>query len=122
MTLYLTDNMPAGRNRCRQGQRLRPCVKLYPAGATTNSDAGVSDLKKCAATLARMEQLGVPLLVHGEVTDPAVDVFDREAVFIDTVLQPLLRDFPRIEAGAGTHHHQGRHRLRLAAAPMSPAR
>jgi dihydroorotase len=72
-------------------------IKLYPAGATTNSDAGVSDLKKCAATLARMEQLGVPLLVHGEVTDPAVDVFDREAVFIDTVLQPLLREFPKLK-------------------------
>ncbi len=72
-------------------------VKLYPAGATTNSDAGVSDLKKCAATLARMEKLGVPLLVHGEVTDPAVDIFDREAVFIDTVLSPLLRDFPALK-------------------------
>ena len=71
-------------------------VKLYPAGATTNSDAGVSDLKKCSATLARMEQLGLPLLVHGEVTDPAVDIFDREAVFIDTVLSPLLRDFPAL--------------------------
>jgi dihydroorotase len=72
-------------------------VKLYPAGATTNSDAGVSDLKRCAATLARMEALGLPLLVHGEVTDPAVDVFDREAVFIDTVLVPLLRDFPGLK-------------------------
>ena len=71
-------------------------VKLYPPGATTNSDAGVSDLKKCSATLARMEQLGLPLLVHGEVTDPAVDIFDREAVFIDTVLSPLLRDFPAL--------------------------
>jgi dihydroorotase len=72
-------------------------MKLYPAGATTNSDAGVSDLKKCAATLARMEKLGLPLLVHGEVTDPAVDVFDREAVFIDTVLTPVLRDFPALK-------------------------
>jgi dihydroorotase len=72
-------------------------IKLYPAGATTNSDAGVSDLKKCAPTLARMEKLGVPLLVHGEVTDPAVDIFDRETVFIDTVLAPLLRDFPALK-------------------------
>ena len=72
-------------------------VKLYPAGATTNSDAGVTDLKKCAATLARMEKLGLPLLVHGEVTDPAVHIFDREAVFINTVLAPLLQDFPALK-------------------------
>jgi dihydroorotase len=69
-------------------------VKLYPAGATTNSDAGVTDLKKCAATLARMEKLGLPLLVHGEVTDPAIDIFDREAVFIERVLDPIRRDIP----------------------------
>jgi dihydroorotase len=72
-------------------------VKLYPAGATTNSDAGVTDLKHCRATLARMETLGLPLLVHGEVTDPAIDIFDREAVFIDTVLAPLLKDFPALK-------------------------
>jgi dihydroorotase len=94
MTLYLTDNMPPAEVDAVKASEFVHAIKLYPAGATTNSDAGVSDLKKCMATLARMEKLGVPLLVHGEVTDPAVDVFDREAVFIDTVLLPLLRDFP----------------------------
>jgi len=97
MTLYLTDNLPAEEIAKAKDSGFVHAVKLYPAGATTNSDAGVTDLKKCAATLARMEQLGVPLLVHGEVTDPAVDIFDREAVFIDTVLTPLLKDFPGLK-------------------------
>ncbi|MDK9714300.1 MAG: dihydroorotase [Sulfuritalea sp.] len=97
MTLYLTDNMPPTEIDAVRASGFVHAIKLYPAGATTNSDAGVSDLKKCAATLARMEKLGVPLLVHGEVTDPAVDIFDREAVFIDTVLKPLLRDFPGLK-------------------------
>jgi dihydroorotase len=97
MTLYLTDNMPPAEIDAVKTSGFVHAVKLYPAGATTNSDAGVSDLKKCAATLARMERLGVPLLVHGEVTDPAVDIFDREAVFIDTVLRPLLREFPKLK-------------------------
>jgi len=97
MTLYLTDNMAPGEIDAARASGFVHAVKLYPAGATTNSDAGVTDLKKCAATLARMEKLGLPLLVHGEVTDPAVDVFDREAVFIDTVLVPLLRDFPALK-------------------------
>ena len=96
MTLYLTDNLPADEIDRARDSGFVHAVKLYPAGATTNSDAGVTDLRKCAATLARMEQLGVPLLVHGEVTDPAVDIFDREAVFIDTVLSPLLKDFPAL--------------------------
>jgi len=97
MTLYLTDNTPAVEIDAAKASGFVHAVKLYPAGATTNSDAGVTELRKCAATLARMEQLGVPLLVHGEVTDPAVDIFDREAVFIDTVLRPLLRDFPALK-------------------------
>jgi dihydroorotase len=97
MTLYLTDNMAPSEIDAAKSSGYVHAVKLYPAGATTNSDAGVSDLKRCAATLARMEALGLPLLVHGEVTDPAVDVFDREAVFIDTVLVPLLRDFPGLK-------------------------
>jgi dihydroorotase len=97
MTLYLTDNMAPAEIDAARASGFVHAVKLYPAGATTNSDAGVSDLKKCAATLARLEKLGLPLLVHGEVTDPAVDVFDREAVFIDTVLVPLLRDFPGLK-------------------------
>ena len=96
MTLYLTDNMPPAEIDAARASGFVHAVKLYPAGATTNSDAGVTDLSKCAATLARMEQLGVPLLVHGEVTDPAVDVFDREAVFIASVLAPLVREYPRL--------------------------
>ena len=97
MTLYLTDNMPPAEIDAVKASGFVYAIKLYPAGATTNSAAGVSDLKKCTATLARMEKLGVPLLVHGEVTDPAVDIFDREAVFIDTVLLPLLHDFPALK-------------------------
>ena len=97
MTLYLTDNMPPAEVDAVKASGFVHAIKLYPAGATTNSDAGVSNLNKCAATLARMEKLGVPLLVHGEVTDPAVDIFDREAVFIDTVLIPLLREFPALK-------------------------
>lgn len=94
MTLYLTDDTPAAEIDAAKASGFVHGVKLYPAGATTNSAAGVTNIAKCAATLARMEKLGMPLLVHGEVTDPAVDVFDREAVFIDRVLQPLQRDFP----------------------------
>lgn len=97
MTLYLTDNTPPSEIAAARESGFVHAVKYYPAGATTNSDAGVTDLKKCAATLAQMEKLGVPLLVHGEVTDPAVDIFDREAVFIDRVLAPLLRDFPALK-------------------------
>ena len=96
MTLYLTDNLPPAEIDAARESGFVHAVKLYPAGATTNSDAGVTDLKKCAATLARMEQVGMPLLVHGEVTDPAVDVFDREAAFIATVLAPLAREYPRL--------------------------
>jgi dihydroorotase len=97
MTLYLTDNLPADEIDRARDSGFVHAVKLYPAGATTNSDAGVTDLRKCAATLERMEKLGVPLLIHGEVTDPAVDIFDREAVFIETVLSPLLEDFPALK-------------------------
>jgi dihydroorotase len=97
MTLYLTDNTVPAEIDAAKACGFVHGVKLYPAGATTNSDAGVSDLKRCTPTLERMQALGMPLLVHGEVTDPAVDVFDREAVFIDTVLLPLLRDFPALK-------------------------
>jgi dihydroorotase len=90
MTLYLTDNTPADEIRRAADSGFVHAVKLYPAGATTNSDAGVTDLLKCDAALAEMEKLGLPLLVHGEVTDPAIDIFDRENVFIERVLQPLL--------------------------------
>ena len=94
MTLYLTDNTPADEIRRAADCGFVKAVKLYPAGATTNSDAGVTDLVKCDAALAEMERAGVPLLVHGEVTDPAIDIFDREHVFIDTVLKPLLARRP----------------------------
>ncbi|MCK5723925.1 MAG: dihydroorotase, partial [Gammaproteobacteria bacterium] len=72
-------------------------VKYYPAGATTNSDAGVTDIKNCYDALAKMEELGLPLLVHGEVTDPDVDVFDREQVFIDKILLPVTKKFPLLK-------------------------
>jgi dihydroorotase len=71
-------------------------AKLYPAGATTNSASGVTDIRHIRPALERMQRIGMPLLVHGEVTDPAVDIFDREAVFIDRVLEPLLRDLPEL--------------------------
>jgi len=94
MTLYLTDNTPADEIRRAVDSGFVHAVKLYPAGATTNSDAGVTDLAKCDAALAEMEKLGLPLLVHGEVTDPEIDIFDRENVFIDRVMQPLLARRP----------------------------
>ncbi len=94
MTLYLTDNTPADEIRRAADCGFVKAVKLYPAGATTNSDAGVTDLVKCDAALAEMERAGMPLLVHGEVTDPAIDIFDRENVFIDAVLKPLLARRP----------------------------
>ena len=94
MTLYLTDNTtPAEIIRAKESGAIHG-VKLYPAGATTNSDAGVTDIAKCHATLAAMERNDLPLLVHGEVTDTDVDVFDREKVFIERVLEPLTRRFP----------------------------
>jgi dihydroorotase len=96
MTLYLTDNTSADEIAKLADSQHVHAVKLYPAGATTNSDAGVSDLKKAAPALEAMQRHGVPLLIHGEVTDQEVDLFDREAVFIDTVLQPLRKDFPAL--------------------------
>jgi dihydroorotase len=96
MTLYLTDNTSADEiARLAESQHVH-AVKLYPAGATTNSDAGVSDLKKTTNALEAMQRLGVPLLIHGEVTDQEIDLFDREAMFIDTILQPLRKDFPEL--------------------------
>ncbi|QWE24512.1 dihydroorotase [Polynucleobacter sp. AP-Elch-400A-B2] len=96
MTLYLTDNTAAdavlkAKNACIVG------FKLYPAGATTNSNAGVSDIKRCYAALEAMQAVGMPLLVHGEVTSAHIDIFDREAVFIDQVLEPLRKDFPELK-------------------------
>ena len=97
MTLYLTEATPPSQIDAAAASDYVHAVKFYPAGATTNSAAGVSNLNNCTATLARMEKLGLPLLVHGEVTDQSVDIFDREAVFIETVLVPLRRDFPRLK-------------------------
>ena len=96
MTLYLTDNMPADEIH-RAHEAGVAAVKLYPAGATTNSSAGVTDIRHTHATLDAMQRVGMPLLVHGEVTDNEVDLFDREAVFIDRHLQPLRRDFPELK-------------------------
>jgi dihydroorotase len=94
MTLYLTNNTSAEEIRRAKASGAVHAVKLYPAGATTNSDAGVTDIRKTYPALEEMQRCGMPLLVHGEVTDAAVDVFDREAVFIERVLQPLLKDMP----------------------------
>ena len=94
MTLYLTDNTPPSeiRRACESG--FVHAVKYYPAGATTNSDSGVTDIARCYGALEAMAEHGMPLLVHGEVTDPAVDIFDRERVFLERVLAPLVRRFP----------------------------
>jgi dihydroorotase len=97
MTLYLTDNTAPEEIRRARDSGAVHAVKLYPAGATTNSDAGVTDLGKCRRALEAMQDAGMPLLVHGEVTDPAIDLFDREAVFIDKVMEPLRREMPDLK-------------------------
>jgi dihydroorotase len=94
MTLYLTDRTPPEEIDRALASGIVQAVKLYPAGATTNSESGVTDIRRCDAVLARMEADGMPLLVHGEVTDAEVDVFDRERVFIDRVLAPLVARHP----------------------------
>jgi dihydroorotase len=96
MTLYLTDDTPPDEVR-RAREAGVVALKLYPAGATTHSDAGVTDLRRCHGTLEAMQREGLPLLVHGEVTDPEVDIFDREAVFIERVMAPLRRRFPELK-------------------------
>ncbi|MEY2683360.1 MAG: Dihydroorotase [Pseudomonadota bacterium] len=96
MTLYLTDNLPPAEIARAKAAGVVAC-KLYPAGATTNSDAGVTDLRKVYNTLEAMQREGLLLLVHGEVTSPDIDLFDREAVFIEQHLQPLRRDFPGLK-------------------------
>lgn len=97
MTLYLTNNTSPDEIRRAKDSGVVHAVKLYPAGATTNSDAGVTDLTKCYKTLEVMQEVGMPFLVHGEVTDPAVDIFDREAVFIERVMQPLRSAMPQLK-------------------------
>ncbi len=97
MTLYLTDDTPPEEiGRAKLSGRVHG-IKLYPAGATTNSDAGVTRLSRCFQTLEKMEQLGLPLLIHGEVTDPMVDVFDREKAFVDEVLGPIVERFSNLK-------------------------
>ncbi len=95
MTLYLTDNTWADEVRKAKAEGIVG-FKLYPAGATTNSDAGVTNIKHCYKALEAMQEVGMLLLVHGEVTHAEIDIFDREAVFIDQVLEPLRKDFPEL--------------------------
>ncbi|MGC1388059.1 MAG: dihydroorotase [Steroidobacteraceae bacterium] len=97
MTLYLTDSTASSEIERAVRSGFVHGVKLYPAGATTHSDSGVTDIAKTYAALGRMEELGMPLLVHGEAASPDVDVFDRETVFIDTVLAPLLDRFAKLK-------------------------
>lgn len=97
MTLYLTDNTTEAEVAKAKASGLVHGIKLYPAGATTNSDSGVTSLEKCAEALAAMEKLGMPLLVHAEVTDSDIDVFDRELVFIERHMIPLLKKYPGLK-------------------------
>ena len=97
MTLYLTDDTkPAEISRAKSSGFVK-AVKYYPAGATTNSASGVTDIRKCDAVFEAMQAEGLPLLVHGEVTDPDVDIFDRETVFLERVLAPFVKRFPKLK-------------------------
>ncbi|GKS69132.1 dihydroorotase [Nitrosomonas sp. PY1] len=96
MTLYLTDNTQPSEIVRAKNSGIVQAVKLYPAGATTHSDAGVTNISKCFKTLAEMEKQDIPLLVHGEVTDPNIDVFDREKMFIERTLCMLTQHFPQL--------------------------
>lgn len=97
MTLYLTDTTTPDEIERAVQSGLVKAVKLYPAGATTNSASGVTDLAHCDASIAMLARLGMPLLVHGEVTTPEIDIFDREAVFIERVMKPLLERHPTLK-------------------------
>ena len=96
MTAYLTETTAADDLAAGHADGVLTAVKLYPAGATTNSASGVRDITKVMPVLERMAEIGMPLLCHGEVVDPAIDIFDREKAFIDTVLEPLRRDLPEL--------------------------
>ncbi|WP_251357803.1 dihydroorotase [Kangiella sp. TOML190] len=97
MVLYLTDNTSVKDiEQAVASDKVYAC-KLYPAGATTNSDSGLTDIENAYPVFEKMAELGLPLLVHGEVTDAEIDIFDREAVFIDTILKPLLEKFPNLK-------------------------
>ena len=97
MTCYLTDNVDPEELARGHGAGVWVAAKLYPAGATTNSASGVTDVRNIYPALEQMQDIGMVFCIHGEVTDPDVDVFDREAVFIDRILAPLLRDFPGLK-------------------------
>ena len=97
MTAYLTDDSDPDELARGHAEGVWVAAKLYPAGATTNSASGVTDIAHIRPALARMEQIGMPLLVHGEVTDPEIDIFDREAMFIERILTGLVRDFPALK-------------------------
>lgn len=98
MTLYLTDNTSPEEIVCVQKSGFIHAVKYYPAGATTNSASGVTDIGKVSAVFEKMQEIGLPILFHGEVTDPEIDIFDREHVFIDRILEPLVvRNFPQLK-------------------------
>jgi len=97
MTAYLTDEIDANEIETGFTSGVFTACKLYPAGATTNSSAGVSEVNKIQSVLDRMQTIGMPLLVHGEVVSPDIDIFDREAAFLDTVLLPMLHNFPALK-------------------------
>ena len=97
MTCYLTDNVDPGELARGVAEGVWVAAKLYPAGATTNSASGVTDIRNIYPALERMQEVGMVLCIHGEVTDPDIDIFDREAVFIDRILAPLSRDFPALK-------------------------
>ena len=97
MTIYLTDQTEPDELERGHAEGLLTAAKLYPANATTNSQFGVTEVKHIHAVLERMERIGMPLLVHGEVADPQIDIFDRERVFLDRVLDPLLKSFPALK-------------------------
>ena len=97
MTCYLTDNVNPDKLARGHEAGIWIAAKLYPAGATTNSASGVTDIRNIYPALERMQEIGMVFCIHGEVTDPEVDVFDREAVFIDRILAPLVRDFPALK-------------------------
>ena len=112
MTLYLTEDTDPEDVATAYSTGLVKAVKLYPAGATTNSASGVANFEKVRGTLERMAEIGLPLCVHGEVTDEDIDIFDREAVFIDRVLDPIATQFARPARSDGTYYHTGCRRLR----------
>src|SRR5882724_5928346 len=96
MTLYLTDNTKPAEILKARASGIVSAVKFYPAGATTNSDSGVTEIRKCIGALEAMTETGMPLLIHGEVTDPQIDVFDREKVFIERTMIALVQQFPAL--------------------------